>query len=180
MEPDELLLFVRSAALCRIPNRSNRFAAVWLTQGRCCGQGGQQLGRVSSGRFRPLLHRVQCTPDWCGDDATSARFSQLLFLRAVRRTIVAGIWVAFFQEYQQQSCGQAPSTIINPLPIPQDDASGQCAADTRREGECGDEADASGGWRTLPGDMPRGTSALEFERAVMRARAIATGRTPDR
>ena len=97
---------------------------------------------------------MQCTPEWCGDDATSARFSQLLFLRA------------------------APSAIINPLPIPQDDASGQCAVDTRREGECGDEADVGGQWRMLPGDMPGGATALEFERAVMRARAIATGRTP--
>ena len=57
--------------------------------------GGQQLARLSGGRYAPLLHRVRCSPEWCGGEpgettgssgrtmsVVAPRMSELLFLRA--------------------------------------------------------------------------------------------------
>ena len=38
-------------------------------------------------------------------------------LLAVSRTIVAGIWVAFFQECQQSSCGQGLLAMVAMMPV---------------------------------------------------------------
>ena len=62
-----------------------------VSQGEILIFGGQQLGRLSDGRYAPLLHRVRCSPEWCGDatdpsgsarSVVAPRMSELLFLRA--------------------------------------------------------------------------------------------------